>query len=78
MKISDNGEEITGGGMNQMPGPGNGRDGNMPAPGGDGSMPPQGDRPAKPDSIDGTTQATPESPDGETNDSETGTATINN
>lgn len=37
MKISDTGEEITGGGINQMPGPGNGNGGGMPAPGGDGT-----------------------------------------
>jgi len=46
MKISDSGEEITGGGMNQIPGGGKGMapggGGNRPAPGEEGSMPEPG------------------------------------
>lgn len=71
MRISDSGEEITGGGMNQMPGggkgmapggggnrPAPGEEGTIPAPGTDGSMTPQGERPAMPGTTDGATSET--------------------
>lgn len=85
MRISETGEEITGGGMNQMPGRGNGNGGNMPPQGGNGNMPDpngnmsnNGERPEKPGFMDGTTQKMPEPTDVEASNSEDVTENTNN